>query len=194
MQTKIKTAPTVEPVSIDEAKRHCVIDLDDTDHDDYINGLITMAREWVESYTWRKLITQTWYAYLDDWPSKDWIELPFGELQSVTSVKYYDTDNTEYTWSTTEYIVGTEYQHGRITLADGYTWPNENLYPSAPIVVEFVCGYGDTAASVPASIKHALKMMIAETFENREMSIAGVSYQTMDTVYNLLSDYRLNDL
>ena len=201
METTLKTAPVAEPISLDEAKRHLRIDIDETDHDDYLQDLITVAREQVETITWRKLVTQTWYAYLQDWPRGEYIELPFGNLQSVTpevidgvsGIKYIDSDGDTYAWVSTEYIVGTDYQHGRITLADGYTWPNESLYPSNPIVVEFICGYG-LAVSVPPQIKHAMKMIMSELFENRETSIIGVSFQEMDTVNNLLSDYRLNEL
>ena len=193
METVLKTAPAAEPISLDEAKRHVRIDIDETDHDDYLHDLITVAREQVEMITWRKLITQTWYAYLQDWPKGTYIELPFGKLQSVTAIKYTDVDGDESTWDSDEYIVGTDYQKGRVTLADGYTWPSETLYPSNPIEVEFVCGYG-LAVSVPAQIKHAMKMIISELFENRETSIIGVSFQEMEIVNNLLSNFRLNEL
>jgi uncharacterized phiE125 gp8 family phage protein len=201
METVLKTGPVVEPISLDEAKRHVRISIDDSDQDDYLQDLIVVAREQVEVITWRKLVTQTWYAYLQDWPSGEYIELPFGSLQSVTpevidgvsGIKYIGSDATEYAWASTEYIVGTDYQKGRITLADGCTWPNETLYPSNPIVVEFICGYG-LAVSVPAQIKHAMKMIISELFENREITIIGTIFKEMETVNNLLSNFRLNEL
>ena len=193
METTLKTAPAAEPISLDEAKRHVRIDIDETDHDDYLHDLITAARDQVEMITWRKLITQTWYAYLQDWPRGTYIELPFGKLQSVTAIKYTDVDGDESTWDSDEYIVGTDYQNGRVTLADGYTWPNETLYPSNPVEIEFVCGYG-LAVSVPPQIKHAMKMIISELFENRETSIIGTIFKEMDTVNNLLSNFRLNEL
>ena len=193
METTLNTAPTVEPVSLTEIKRHVRIEPNDEDNDIYLYNLISVAREQVEMITWRKLITQTWYGYLNDWPSGDYIELPFGSLQSVTAVRYTDVDASQSTWSSAEYIVGTDYQKGRITLADGYAWPNENLYPSNPIEIEFVCGYG-LADSVPNQIKHAIKLMVAELYENREVSLVGVAFQQFDTINNLLSNYRLNDL
>ena len=193
METTLKTAPAAEPISLDEAKRHVRIDIDETDHDDYLQDLIVVAREQVEMITWRKLVTQTWYAYLQDWPGGEYIELPFGKLQSVTAIKYTDVDGDETTWDSTEYIVGTDYQHGRVTLADGYTWPSDVLYPSNPIEIEFLCGYG-LAVSVPPQIKHAMKMIISELFENRETSIIGTIFKEVDMVNNLLSNYRLNEL
>ena len=201
METVLKTAPLIEPVSLDEAKRHLRIDIGNTDHDIDIYDAIADARTQVETITWRKLITQTWYAYLQDWPRGDYIELPFGNLQSVTpatidgvsGIKYIGSDGTAYAWDSDEYIVGTGYQEGRITLADGYTWPNETLYPSNPIEIVFICGWL-TATAVPGTIKRAIKLYIGEYFENREISIFGTIQKEMETANNLLSNYRLNEL
>ena len=78
-------------------------------------------------------------------------------------------------------------------MADGYTWPNESLYPSNPIEIEFVCGYG-LAADVPEDIKDAMLLMTGEAYENRETSVVGTIYTKIDTINDLLSGYRLNEL
>jgi hypothetical protein len=93
--------------------------------DDLLIALITTARETVEAHTRRALFTQTWYLYLDRFPDKDYIEIPFGNLASVTSIKYKDTDGTETTMTvTTDYLVETNGdQHGRIVLPYGVSWP-----------------------------------------------------------------------
>jgi uncharacterized phiE125 gp8 family phage protein len=193
METTLKTAPAVEPLTVTEVARHVRVDVSDPDENTYLNGLITVAREQAEMITWRKLVTQTWYGYLQDWPSGDYIELPFGSLQTVTAIKYTDEDGDQSTWDSAEYIVGSDYQKGRVTLADGYVWPNDDLYPSNPIEIEFVCGYG-LAADVPWKIKHAMKLMIGELYENRETAVVGTIYTKIDTINNLLSNYRLNEL
>lgn len=54
------TVPEIEPVSLVEMKRHLRIDIDLTEEDDDIEALVVAAREWVESYTGRALIDQTW--------------------------------------------------------------------------------------------------------------------------------------
>lgn len=66
-----------------------------TVEDDLLNAIITASRELVEDMTSRALLTQTWDYCLDSFPGKDYIKLPFGNLQSVTSVKYTDSDGTE---------------------------------------------------------------------------------------------------
>ncbi len=97
-----------------------------TAEDDLLSAIITASREHVEDITRRALLTQTWDYYLDEFPCSDFIRLPFGNLQSVTSVKYKDSDGTETTLTeNTDYIVETNGEGcGRIVLPYGETWPS----------------------------------------------------------------------
>lgn len=161
--------------------------------DDLLTALITTARETVEAWTRRALLTQIWYLYLDSFPDKDYIEIPFGNLQSVTSIKYKDTDGTETTMTvTTDYLVETNGdQHGRIVLPYGVSWPSVTLYPSNPITIEFVCGW-TLAASIPKTIITAMKFLIAKWYESRGEDIIGnVSVAEDKTAERLLASYRL---
>jgi hypothetical protein len=54
------TEPSIEPVTLAEMKRHLRAFMSVTDDDDDITNLIVAAREWVEDYTGRALIDQTW--------------------------------------------------------------------------------------------------------------------------------------
>jgi uncharacterized phiE125 gp8 family phage protein len=128
----------------------------------------------VEGETNRKLLTQTWKLYLDEFPDCDRIRIPFGNLQSVTSVKYKITDGTETTMTvTTEYLVETNGdQCGYIILPYGVYWPTDQLYPSNPITIEFVCGW-TTAALVPRNIRAMMKLYLAKKYEHRGDNFVG---------------------
>ena len=161
--------------------------------DDLLTALIQAAREQVEAHTRRALLTQTWDYYLDRFPSCDYIELPFGNLQSVTSVSYKDDDGTETTMVvTTEYLVETNgAQHGRIVLPYGVPWPSPSTYyPSNPIKIRFICGW-TAAASVPSTIRTAVKFLCSEMYENRGESVIGQTVVQNKTVDALLSSERL---
>jgi len=54
--------------------------------DDLLEAIITAGREHVEDITRRALITQTWDFSLDTWPNENYIKLPFGNLQTISSV------------------------------------------------------------------------------------------------------------
>ena len=158
MITEIVTPPTGEVVTLSEAKTHMVVE--HTADDGYINMLIQAAIAQVETITWRRLLTQTWLLYLVDWPDGDYIELPYGNLQSVTSVKYRDKDGDWQTMDSDKYIVDTAFRKGRISLAEDEAWPGDDLYPGLPIKIEFVCGYGAQSRTALTSATNASPIVI----------------------------------
>jgi uncharacterized phiE125 gp8 family phage protein len=163
MNLTLFTAPTTEPLTLDEVKSFLRIDssLDDI----YIYSLIVAARKYCENFQNRAYITQTWELSLEDWPSEV-IELPKGNLQSITSVIYKDSTGVSTTISTSDYVVSTRGIVGRVTPAYGKLWPTFTPYPLDPIVIKFVCGYG-TAEDVPDTIKQAMYLLISHWWENR---------------------------
>jgi uncharacterized phiE125 gp8 family phage protein len=186
----IATEPVLEPVTFADMQSHSRIT--GTTDQTYVETLITAARKYVEFQTGRALITQTWDQYLQDWPSGDYIRVGKPPLQSVTYVKYTDSDGDETTWSTDYYDVDTHGSPGLIRLGYGDTWPNDTLTPTNPINIRFVAGYGDAAADVPMNLKHAIKLLAAHWYENREPVLIGSIQVTLPWAIDaLLADYRI---
>ena len=198
MNATLITPATLKPISLEELKLHLRIELDVLDEDEYLEALMVAATEYIEDITRRKLLTQTWDYFLDEWPDEDFITLPFGNLQSVPLtqyVKYTDSAGTLNTLAvTTDYIWETNGEDfGRVVLPYADTWPTASLYPSNPIVVRFVCGW-TTAALVPFKIKAALKMICAQMYEDRGENIVGVlvtSFSENKMIDRLLASMRL---
>lgn len=165
------TAPASEPITSAEVKSHCRIE---TDADDtIISLLITAARNHAEICTHRALMPQTLEAQFEEWPDDgEALWLPSPPLRSVTSVKYYDTDGTEQTLSTSVYEVNTATEPGRVALKPNQTWPSLQGGKQTPITIRYVAGYAD-AASVPAEIKIGMHMLIAWWYKNRETAVIG---------------------
>jgi uncharacterized phiE125 gp8 family phage protein len=151
--------------------------------DTLLTSYIKTAREIFERRTRRQIMTATWDYYLDSWPKGNSFKLPFGNLVSVSSIKYKDTAGVEYALTeSTDYIVEANgNQCGKIVLPYGVSWPSENLYPSNPITIRFVCGYA-SALVVPYSIKTAIAMIVLDLHENRESQI----------ISNSAANYTLN--
>lgn len=158
MHSVLKTAPTGMLISLGEAKSH--LRVDHTASDGYVQALILMAIAQAETITRRRLLTQTWTAYFDGWPKGKYIQLPYGRLQSVASVKYLDSDGTEYTMDSGDYIVDTDSEPGRVVLGYGETWPSETLYPSNPVYIEFTCGYGAHALQTITNATNAAPIVV----------------------------------
>jgi uncharacterized phiE125 gp8 family phage protein len=197
MQIQLIIPPSSEPISLEELKLHLRIDDDDTE-DEYLEGLITVAREHVEDITRRAIMTQTWDYYLDEFPDGDAIKLPFGNLQAATLgyplITYMDCDSKLWTMViTTDYLVETNgEQCGRIVLPYAVTWPTDVLYPSNPITIRYKCGW-TTAALVPFKIKAAIKMICADMYEMRGEPVQGQTVVENKTVGRLLNSERLWD-
>lgn len=192
MKTKLKTAPVKYPISRLDAKRHLRVDLDLTADDEYIDTLIATATQTAEQFLHRRLITQVWYWYLNCWPGRDRVEIPFGQLQSIEGIKYLDYAGDETTWATDQYIVDTGSDPGGVVLAYDAVYPTDTLYPSNPITIEFTTGYGLTGADVPDNIMHAIKIMISDMYEYRESDYLGTIHTKMDTVNALLTPFKLD--
>ena len=96
--------------------------------DDYITGLIKTSRQIIERILNKRFITQTWEKYLDAFPSfgRDITPL-YDPLKSVTSVIYYDEDDSPTTFAATSYIAGTTRVPGIIRLRRESQWPTGNL-------------------------------------------------------------------
>ena len=166
-----------------------------TAEDDLLTAIITGARQHVEDITRRALLTQTWDYYLNGWPDKDHIKLPFGNLATVSSVSWKDTDGMETTLTvTTDYLVETNsYGIGRIVLPYGESWPSDILYPSNPIKIRFVCGW-TAAANIPKTIIAALKLICSDLYTNREGQVASAFlFKENPAVQRLLASSRLFD-
>ena len=192
-RTVVSTAPATEPVTVTEAKSH-LRQLDNVMSDAYITALIIAAREKVEEDTGRALVTQTLDVYYDALPCSSALLLPKGKLQSVTSLKYYDTANVEATFSSASYLVDTSSEPARIVLNDGYDWPSTTLRAANAVIVRGVFGYG-AAAAVPQALKQAILLLVGSMFEHREQVIvsqfAGQFLMVPFGYDQLIAPYRL---
>lgn len=188
----LTTAPTIEPVGIEELKDHLHVthDLEDT----YIEGLGVAARRIIENYLRRAIMTQTWDLWLDavEIPGTDYLEVPLPPLVSVTYLKSYDTAGTEATFSTTKYFVDTQSAPGRICLNTGYTWPS-SLRSRKAAVVQFVAGWS-TESLVPDPIRHGIKLFVARLYQQRQWDAGVTIFHMPAEVYQMVSPWRIYHL
>ena len=183
------SAPSVEPVTVAEAKAHMRVDhsTDDT----LIGNLIKAAREHCEHSTGRALITQTWESRFDYWPSGGVIYVPKPPLQSVTSIVYIDTAGASTTLSASVYDVDTNATPGRILPAYNESWPSVQDHTNV-ITVTYVAGFGDAASDVPEGLRIAILQLVAQWYEHREAISAGIS--TADLPFAVDSLFRLHEV
>lgn len=195
MRTAVVTSATGEPLTLEEVKDHLRLEQGETAEDEYLDTLVTVARQQVEDYTGRKLMPETRYLYLDNWQqsySDEYIYIPDPPLRSIptTGVYYTDSDGDSTTMSSTAWATDTAGEPGRLVLDYNDDWPTDVLDDNNPIRIEYNCGSSDRAA-IPKAVKQAMKIMVSDMYENRETYVIGQSVGTVDTVKALLAPYRV---
>ncbi len=183
MGLKLITGPTEEPVSLAEAKAQ--LREKTTDNDTEITSLIPRARQYVEDFTHRALITQTWELALDAFPA--WaICVPKAPLASVTSIQYVDVDGNTQMLASSDYVVDTKSEPGRITPAYGKSWP-ATLDGVNAVTITFTAGYGN-AAAVPKPIVEAIELQVEILHDRPDEAYMAVIERARDA---LLNHYRV---
>lgn len=189
MLLSLLTPPAVLPLTLEEAKAHARVEVDEEDA--LISGLIASAVEFAETYTQRALVEQQWEASYDCFPEDRWIDIPRPPLLSVDEIVYLDSNGDEQTLDAANYRViapvGPTCTKGRVLLRSGKTWPAV-IDEQASVTVRFTAGYGAYEADVPQQIKTALAIYVAELYENRESTVltGAVLQEIPFSVQNLL--------
>jgi len=186
---KLVTPPDAEPVS--EAEMVLFIkDIDDADLP-LMNQQITAARQQVESYLNRFLINQTWIASADNAPANIF-ELSGGRIEQVDNIKVFDNDGNDEEVDSSNYYVDQE--GARVGAKSGTFWPNPQQALNG-FQVQFVGGYGATAADVPEPIKNAIKQLVVHWYEYREPVMIGSITKVLEfSMIEILNTYRINNI
>lgn len=191
--------PDIEPVTLAEAKRHIRQFVNVTNEDDDIEALIQASREWVEDYTGRCMIDQSWrfaahpmlidpsgdivsgfirpgyYCGYTSWLSKGGIYLRRSPVLEVTALHTVDAQGSETLVESSQYqLRDKDSKWPRVVPLAGASWN------SADFNIEFRAGFADRLGSpiqdasvVPAALKHAMKLIISNYDENRGLVVVG---------------------
>jgi uncharacterized phiE125 gp8 family phage protein len=187
--TVVTTAPTTEPVSIDDVKEQLVIG--DYDDDQLLSRLIVTARTVLERRSWGAFINQTLTTRVDNgWPPQFW--LPRWPLSSVTSIAYLDGNGDSQTLATSEYTVDANTRPGRVVPAYSATWPTVRSVENS-ISVTYVAGHGSSAADVPEPIKDAIILYVGFMYANRDGGCAGDEEEAIQRSLSRMADYVVHD-
>lgn len=193
MAIRLITEPAFEPVTLEEAKLH--LRVDHTEDDLLISEYIKASRMFVEKFTARALVAQTWELVIDSFPSSE-IQLPLPPLQSVESIKYDDSAGVEQTLGTTQYEVDTVSEPGWVVpVITG--WPSGTFNGINAVRIRFVAGYASANSppidTVPSSLKSAILLQVGNFYANRESQVVGTIVNQLPTggILHLMRQYRV---
>lgn len=185
------TQPTLEPVTLAEAKRH--LRVDSHDDDAYIAGLIRAAREWVEEYLDRTLVLTQWTVRFDKFPPESTtdIELPRPPMATsgaatAVSVTYTLEDGSTAAYSAASYRVDRNATPGAVKTNYGQTWPPHRQDDNSAAIT-YWAGYGANSHDVPAAIRHAMLMLVGHWYDGARQAAVSTGAVPQDVPYGVKS-------
>jgi uncharacterized phiE125 gp8 family phage protein len=183
------SGPAYEPITLAEAKLHLRVDT--TAEDGLISSLILTSRLHVETALDLALITQSWSYFLDAWPGDPIINLPLRPVQSINAVRLYADDGTYETIAPSRYLLDGGSTPARMVRRDASTFPRPRRIANG-IEIAFTAGYGHVAADVPATVRHAILLLVAHWYEHREIIDAEpTTIRIPSLVSSLLMPFRM---
>lgn len=205
MPVSVKTAPPVEPVTLEEARSHLrlVARGSPASHpdDDTIESAIQAAREHAESFMWRSIVETEFEWRFDDFPanSSTALVLPRNPALSVSSISYKDSDGADQAF--TDYTLSLGDARSFIVPDYNESWPEARGHTN-DVTVTFKAGYAmepgspdDYRANVPAAIKRAILFLVGHMYENREsVTVGAQAMKVPQTFENLLWPHRVRDV
>lgn len=180
-------APTETPIDVALLKEH--LRISSSDQANVLPLYLESAVAWVEKFTGRSLMPQTWRATFPHFPERAW--LPFAApFTAISSVTYYDTDNVSQTLASSVYTVPADSEPACLMLVSGQSWPSLFCRDDA-VTITYTAGYAQ-ASDVPTPLRQAVLVLAGHFYENREaVLVSAISKEMEFTVTALCMPYRL---
>lgn len=200
MGLKIITEPSVEPISLEEARTHLGLVAYTTDghpHDAMVEGMISGARTWAEEWSGLSLAVKTYELALDSFPEENEIELEMAPVFDIESVTYVDENLDVQTIDASDYVLDSYQRPAWVLPAIEFDWPATAAVINA-VKIRYRAGFVpvmDTdepdALLLPGAIKAAMLLLLGDLYENRGQVIAGATSELPIGVQSLLRPYRV---
>lgn len=184
--------PATEPITTAELKTHLRIDT--SDEDTLLATYISAARAYAERELGMTIAESTHTLYLDEFPSGNGvIELLRPPVTALNSVKYYDIDNVQQTWSSNEYEVDFKSYPSRLRPATDYFYPSTYNRLNA-VEITYTAGYDEAELETSEWAKHLIKIIAGFMYEHREAyEVTGMRNLPM-AVENIINNHRVYEV
>ena len=155
------TDAITEVVTLAEIKTF--LRIDGNDFDNILTPFIKVSRQIGEKITGREFVEKEFKTYLDYFPSSNYcgIELRKSKLKSITSIQYYDENDTLQTLDANDYYFTDSHEYSSIYLKKDKSFPNTYDKKQA-VIITFKADYPNR----PEAIKQACLSICSYLFEN----------------------------
>lgn len=168
-ETQDDTNPVV---SLAALKKHVAIDAAETYYDDMLTDMEAAAVEYIQSKARLILRNSSYEIFCDRFPERNNpLYIPLWPVRtSVIEISYTDASGASQVYTTAQKAFTT--QPAALYPAVGEDWPDTQEDNRQAVTFSVTTGYANNAA-IPAMVKHAIKLLVAHWFRNRETVLVG---------------------
>ena len=183
VSTKEVDAPTYSNVvSVADMKTH--LRITHTDDDRYLEALRDAACSFVEAYT-NRAVTSARTVEFNYSGFSNVLELPRGPINEVTSIKYKASKDAANTFlAAADFYADISREPAVVKFPNP---PTADAQAIAPVVI--TCEIG---GNLPRAIKHAILLLVAHFYENRQSVVTGtIATEVPLGLRSLLNPFRI---
>ena len=165
MHAPVRTVAPAAIASTAEARMACSIDAEVTEWDTLLDRLVSAATAHLDGWRGvlgRCVMSQTWRQDFDEWDQD--LRLPFPDC-TVSELRYFEVDDESGTAvASTNYDVLADELGSYVRMRDDFDYPGD-LAEVRGIRITFTAAM---ASPEREAVKHAVLMLVAHWFANRE--------------------------
>lgn len=165
------------------------LEADETGNDELLSAICAAARQKAENYTRRRFLTQTLQLRRDGF-GPGVIDLGVAPVVSIESIKYLDTAGVWQTVPEASYRLLVSSVPAAVVPEYGRIWPVPRAGGDT-VEIRFEAGFGADQSFVPADLVHAVRLLAAHYFENREAANSIGSEEIPMGFRSLLDEWRV---
>lgn len=160
------TAPLLEPVTMEDARKACAIDAGGS-QDKLLETYRSAARRYFEWRTGRTVHATTYEWTLSAFPACSFPLPRATPLLTIDAFTYKDSTGVVTDVPAADYIADTDSIPGRVVLAYGSSWPSFTAYPSNPIRIRYTAGLASSPVQeADSDIRLPILLLAAAMYEN----------------------------
>lgn len=185
-------APAAAAVALADLKRQCRVthNEDDAALQSFLDSAIGYV-DGLGGILGRCLISQAWRFSLRDWPCGG-ARIAMADVTAV-AVQYQDSNDATQTLSPGAYRQIETARGTVLEWTDAFDTPS--VFDRADAIrIDVTAGFGAASGDVPAQIRHAILMLAAAWYENREAAVAQPFEELPFSVQCLLGPHRRNTI
>ncbi|HEX2594800.1 MAG TPA: head-tail connector protein [Rhizomicrobium sp.] len=172
---------------LDAAKLH--LRVDSTDEDDLITDAIRTAQAWIEENTILVLTTREMTETANHLGGP--IDLRAWPVSNITKITYFDRSGAPQELATGSWWANLSRRPVRLSPSFGTRWPASAVAPGS-VAITFTAGF-DTDDEIPATVMHAIKLLVSHFYTNRTPVAVGARAAAVEvplTIADLVRKWR----